>query len=119
MRAMVTVGSDPLLMLTGPPPASQAALRRAGMKPADVDVWEVNEAFAVVVLHTTRALDIDPDRVNPNGGAIALGHPLGATGAMLLGTALDELERTGRATAVVTMCIGGGQGIATVIERVS
>ena len=119
IRAMATVGSDPTLMLTGPPPASRAALRRAGMQPADVDLWEVNEAFAVVVLHTARALGIDLDRVNPNGGAIALGHPLGATGAMLLGTALDELERTGASTAVVTLCIGGGQGIATVLERVS
>jgi acetyl-CoA C-acetyltransferase len=119
IRAMATVGSDPLLMLTGPPPASRGALRRAGMKPSDVDLWEVNEAFAVVVLHTIRELGLDPDRVNPNGGAIALGHPLGATGAMLLGTALDELERTDSATAVVTLCIGGGQGIATVLERVA
>jgi acetyl-CoA C-acetyltransferase len=118
IRAMATVGSDPLFMLTGPPPASRAALRRAGMELSDVDLWEVNEAFAVVVLHTIRSLDLDPARVNPNGGAIALGHPLGATGAMLLGTALDELERTDRQTAVITMCIGGGQGIATVLERI-
>ena len=87
------------------------------MKPHDIDLWEINEAFASVVLQTTRALKIDPDVVNVNGGAIALGHPLGATGAMLLGTALDELERSGKHTALITMCIGGGQGIATIIER--
>jgi len=118
IRAMATVGSDPVLMLTGPAPASRKALRMAGMVPGDVDLWEINEAFAAVVLQTTRSLGIDPDRVNVNGGAMALGHPLGATGAMLLGTALDELERTGKATAMITMCIGGGQGIATLIERV-
>jgi acetyl-CoA C-acetyltransferase len=118
IRAMVTVGSDPILMLTGPAPASEKALRAAGMTVRDVDLWEINEAFAAVVLQTTRKLGIDPDRVNVNGGAIALAHPLGATGAMLLGTAIDELERANKQTAVVTMCIGGGQGIATVIERV-
>jgi len=115
--ATATLGSDPVLMLTAPAPTSLKALAKAGLRPRDVDVWEINEAFAAVVLQTVRALDIDPDRVNPNGGAIALGHPLGATGAMLLGTALDELERTGGRIGVVTMCIGGGQGIATVIER--
>jgi acetyl-CoA C-acetyltransferase len=83
-----------------------------------VDLWEINEAFAVVALQVMRVLALDPAKVNVNGGAIALGHPLGATGAMLLGTALDELERRGLATALITMCIGGGQGIATVIERV-
>ncbi len=88
------------------------------MKPKDIDLWEINEAFAVVPLQTMRNLDIDPARVNVNGGAIALGHPLGATGAMLLGTLVDELERTGKATALTTLCIGGGMGIATVIERV-
>jgi len=82
------------------------------------DLWEINEAFAVVPLQTARALGIDPDRINVNGGAIALGHPLGATGAILLGTALDELERTNKATALITLCIGGGMGIATIIERV-
>jgi acetyl-CoA C-acetyltransferase len=117
IRAMTTVGSDPVLMLTGPAPASEKALRAAGMTARDIDLWEINEAFAAVVLQTMRKLDIDPERVNVNGGAIALGHPLGATGAMLLGTALDELERTGRTTALVTMCIGGGQGIATILER--
>ena len=90
----------------------------AGMSAKDIDLWEINEAFAAVVLQTIRKLDIDPDRVNVNGGAIALGHPLGATGAMLLGTALDELERLGKSTALITMCIGGGQGIATILERV-
>ena len=105
-------------VLTAPAPASQKALKLAGMAAKDIDLWEINEAFATVVLQTIRVLDLDPERVNVNGGAIALGHPLGATGAMLLGTAIDELERTGKATALVTLCIGGGQGIATVIERV-
>jgi acetyl-CoA C-acetyltransferase len=118
IRAMTTIGSDPVLMLTAPAPVSEKALRLAGMKARDIDLWEINEAFATVVLQTTRALAIDPERVNVNGGAIALGHPLGATGAMLLGTALDELERSGKATALITMCIGGGQGIATILERV-
>ena len=115
---MATVGSDPVLMLTAPSIASEKALRKAGMQARDIDLWEINEAFAAVVLQTTRKLGIDPERVNVNGGAIALGHPLGATGSMLLGTALDELERTGKQTALVTMCIGGGQGIATILERV-
>jgi acetyl-CoA C-acetyltransferase len=118
IRSIATVGSDPILMLTGPAPASEKALRAAGMTARDVDLWEINEAFAAVVLQTIRKLGLDPDRVNVNGGAIALGHPLGATGAMLLGTAIDELERADKQTALVTMCIGGGQGIATVIERV-
>ncbi len=118
IRAMATIGAEPLIMLTAPAPASLKALKLAGMTPKDVDLWEINEAFAAVVLQTIRKLDIDPERVNVNGGAIALGHPLGATGAILLGTALDELERGNKTTAVVTLCIGGGQGIATVIERV-
>ncbi len=118
IRSMATVGSEPLIMLTAPAPASEKALRKAGMKASDIDLWEINEAFAGVVLQTIRALGIDEDRVNVNGGSIALGHPLGATGAMLLGTALAELERTGKATALVTMCVGGGQGIATIIERI-
>jgi acetyl-CoA C-acetyltransferase len=99
IRAMTTIGSDPVLMLTAPAPASEKALRAAGMNAGDIDLWEINEAFAAVVLQTIRALGIDPARVNVNGGAIALGHPLGATGAVLLGTALDELERSGKATA--------------------
>ncbi|MFL6195444.1 MAG: acetyl-CoA C-acetyltransferase [Thermoanaerobaculia bacterium] len=118
IRAMATVGSEPVLMLTGPAPAARKALAKAGMEPGDIDLWEINEAFAVVPLQTIRSLGIDPERVNVNGGAIALGHPLGATGAILLGTALDELERRGLATALITLCIGGGQGIATIIERV-
>ncbi|MBE7451195.1 MAG: acetyl-CoA C-acetyltransferase [Kofleriaceae bacterium] len=118
IRAMATAGAEPVIMLTAPAPASQKALDRAGMKVADIDLWEINEAFAVVPLETMRKLGIDRDRVNVNGGAIALGHPLGATGAILLGTALDELERTGKATALATLCIGGGMGIATIIERV-
>jgi acetyl-CoA C-acetyltransferase len=104
-------------MLTAPTPASRKALKAAGMEAGDIDLWEINEAFAVVPLKTIRDLGIDPGRVNVNGGAIALGHPLGATGAALLGTALDELERRGLSTALVTLCIGGGQGIATIIER--
>jgi acetyl-CoA C-acetyltransferase len=115
---VATVGSEPVIMLTAPAPASRKALRHAGMEPKDIDLWEINEAFATVPLQTIRELGIDPEKVNVNGGAIALGHPLGATGAMLLGTALDELERRGLATALITLCIGGGQGIATVIERI-
>jgi acetyl-CoA C-acetyltransferase len=118
IRAVATAGAEPVIMLTAPTPASKKALAIAGMKPADIDLWEINEAFAVVPLQTIRNLDIDPARVNVNGGAIALGHPLGATGAVLIGTALDELERTGKATALITLCIGGGMGVATIIERV-
>jgi len=118
LRAMATAGAEPLIMLTAPAPASAKALKKAGMKVGDIDLWEINEAFAVVPLQTARALGIDPERINVNGGAIALGHPLGATGAILLGTALDELERTNKATALITLCIGGGMGIATIIERV-
>ena len=118
IRAVATLGSEPLIMLTAPGPVSEKALRQAGMKASDIDLWEINEAFAAVVLQAIRKLDIDPAKVNVNGGAIALGHPLGATGAMLLGTALDELERANKQTALVTMCIGGGQGIATILERV-
>ena len=116
--SMATIGSDPILMLTAPGPVSLLALKKAGMQAKDIDLWEINEAFAAVVLQAIRKLDIDPARVNVNGGAIALGHPLGSTGATLLGTAVDELERSNKSTALVTMCIGGGQGIATIIERV-
>jgi acetyl-CoA C-acetyltransferase len=116
--AMATAADEPIIMLTAPTPASQRVLAKAGMSIRDVDLVEINEAFAAIPLKTMRDLDIDPERVNVNGGAIALGHPLGATGAMLIGTALDELERRGLGTALVTMCIGGGMGIATVIERV-
>ncbi|HET9625243.1 MAG TPA: acetyl-CoA C-acetyltransferase [Kofleriaceae bacterium] len=118
IRAMATAGAEPIIMLTAPAPASQKALKKAGMSVKDIDLWEINEAFAVVPLQTARALDIDPEKINVNGGAIALGHPLGATGAILLGTALDELERTNKSTALITLCIGGGMGIATIIERV-
>jgi acetyl-CoA C-acetyltransferase len=118
IRAMATAGAEPLIMLTAPAPASKKALDKAGMKPGDIDVWEINEAFAVVPLQTSRELGIDLAKVNVNGGAIALGHPLGATGAILLGTALDELERANKSTALITLCIGGGMGIATIIERV-
>ncbi len=118
VRSWATAGAEPLIMLTAPTPASEKALRNAGMEASDVDLWEINEAFAAVPLQTTRNLDLDPERVNVNGGAIALGHPLGATGAVLLGTLLDELERRDLATGLVTLCIGGGMGIATVVERV-
>ena len=118
VRSMATHGEEPLIMLTAPAETARKALRKAGMDAGDIDLWEINEAFATVPLQTIRRLEIDPERVNVNGGAIALGHPLGATGAMLLGTALDELERRGLATALVTLCIAGGQGVATVIERV-
>ena len=118
IRAMATIGDEPVIMLTAPARASARALSKAGMKPSDIDLWEINEAFAVVPLQTMRKLSIDHARVNVNGGAIALGHPLGATGAILVLTALDELERRGLATALITLCIGGGMGIATVIERV-
>ncbi|MGC5291215.1 acetyl-CoA C-acetyltransferase [Micromonospora sp. DT231] len=110
-------GADPTLMLTGPIPATRKALAVAGLTVDDIDLFEINEAFAAVVLTYVRDLGLDPDRVNVNGGAIALGHPLGATGAMLLGTALDELERRDLRRAVVTLCIGGGMGVATVLER--
>ncbi|GAA0496637.1 acetyl-CoA acetyltransferase [Paractinoplanes deccanensis] len=117
ISAGAVTGSDPTIMLTGPIPATHKVLRTANLAPKDVDLYEINEAFASVVLKYQRDLDLDPDTVNVNGGAIALGHPLGATGAMLLGTALDELERRDQRRAVVTLCIGGGMGVATVIER--
>ena len=118
IRAFASTGSEPTIMLTGPSAAAEKALARAGMKPGDVDLYELNEAFAAVVLRFMDALDIDHDRINVNGGAIAMGHPLGATGAMILGTALDELERRGAGTALVALCVGAGMGTATVIERV-
>lgn len=112
------VSVDPTIMLTGPTPAAQKALAQAGMKAKDIDLWECNEAFAAVVLKFQRDMKIDVERLNVNGGAIAMGHPLGATGAMLLGTLLDELERRDLATGLVTMPVGGGMGVATIIERV-
>ncbi len=118
IRAFASIGSEPTIMLTGPAAASRKALKRARMRPGDIDLWEINEAFASVVLRFMRELELAPDRVNVNGGSIALGHPLGATGAMILGTVLDELERRDLATALVTLCIGAGMGTATIIERV-
>ncbi|KQV47261.1 acetyl-CoA acetyltransferase [Pelomonas sp. Root1217] len=118
IRAAAVVGSEPTIMLTGTTPACQKALRQAGMQARDIDLWEINEAFAAVPMKTARDLGLDLDRVNVNGGSIALGHPLGATGAMLLGTLLDELERRDLHTGAVSLCVGGGMGIATIIERV-
>lgn len=119
VRAAALVGSEPTIMLTGPALATRKALNAAGMTLADIDLFEVNEAFAAVVLRFLRDVGLEnTERVNVNGGAIALGHPLGATGAMLLGTALDELERRDLHTALITLCAGGGMGIATIIERV-
>jgi acetyl-CoA C-acetyltransferase len=111
------IGSEPTIMLTAPSIAAEKALRRVGMRPSDVDLFEVNEAFAAVPMRFAEALDLDMDRINVNGGAIAMGHPLGATGAILIGTALDELERTGKRTALITLCVGAGMGVATLIER--
>jgi acetyl-CoA C-acetyltransferase len=118
IRSSFSRGSEPLLFLDGPPETCRQALRRAGLSVADIDLWELNEAFAVVPLFAMSELGIDHDRLNVNGGAIALGHPLGATGAMLVGTLLDELERRGLSTGVATLCAAGGMAIATVIERV-
>ena len=118
IRSFAVVGTDPVIMLTGPYPASQKALKNAGMSFSDIDLFEVNEAFAVVPMLFIDQAHISPDKVNVNGGAIAMGHPLGATGAILIGTALDELERTNKSTALITLCIGGGMGIATIIERI-
>jgi acetyl-CoA C-acetyltransferase len=116
--SVAVTGSEPTIMLTGIAPAAQKALKKAGMTAKDIDLFEINEAFAAVVLKAARALDLDLDKVNVNGGAIAMGHPLGATGAIILGTAIDELERTNRNTALISLCVGGGMGIATIIERV-
>lgn len=113
-----SIGSEPSIMLTGPSAVTQKLLKRLGMSVADIDLYELNEAFASVVLRFMQALDIPHDKINVNGGAIAMGHPLGATGAMILGTVLDELERTGKETALVTLCVGAGMGTATVIQRV-
>jgi acetyl-CoA C-acetyltransferase len=118
IRAFSNIGSDPALMLTGPVDVTKKLLKRAKMTLDDIDLIEVNEAFAAVVLRYLQAFDLDPAKVNVNGGAIAMGHPLGATGAMLLGTVLDELERRELNTALVTLCIGAGMGTATIIERV-
>jgi acetyl-CoA C-acetyltransferase len=118
IKAFANIGSEPAIMLTGPIDVTEKVLRKSGMTKSDIDLWELNEAFASVVLRYMQALDIPHDKINVNGGAIAMGHPLGATGAMILGTVLDELERTGKETALVTLCIGAGMGTATIIERV-
>jgi acetyl-CoA C-acetyltransferase len=118
IRAFANIGSEPAMMLTGPIDVTRKVLKKSGMSLADVDLVEVNEAFAAVVLRYLQAFDLDPEKVNVNGGAIAMGHPLGATGAMILGIALDELERRDLQTALVTLCIGAGMGTATIIERV-
>jgi len=118
IRAFTSIGSEPAIKLTGPEKVTRKVLARAGMTTADIDLFELNEAFASVVLLFQKLLEIDSDKLNVNGGAIAMGHPLGATGAMILGTALDELERTGKSTALVTLCVGAGMGTATIIERV-
>jgi acetyl-CoA C-acetyltransferase len=116
--ATATAADEPVIMLTAPVPATKRCLARARMQVSDIDLFEINEAFAAIPLKVMRDLDIDPEKVNVNGGAIALGHPLGATGAMLVGTVLDELERRDLATGLVTMCIGGGMGITTILERI-
>jgi len=118
IRSFASIGSEPTIMLTGPAPASLKALKLAGMDTTDIDLYELNEAFASVVLLYMKLLDIPHDRINVNGGAIAMGHPLGATGAMVLGTLLDEMERRDLSTGLVTLCIGAGMGTATIIERV-
>jgi acetyl-CoA C-acetyltransferase len=118
IRAVARVGSDPTIMLTGPLPVTRKALKAAGMEIGDVDLFEVNEAFAAIPLMFMQEFGVDASRVNVNGGAIALGHPLGATGAMILGTALDELERRGAGVALATLCVAAGMGAATIIERV-
>src|SRR5438477_2593709 len=118
IKAFANIGSEPAMMLTGPIDVTQKLLKKAGMTLDDIDLIEINEAFASVVLRFMQAFDVDPDKVNVNGGAIAMGHPLGATGAMIFGTVLDELERRDLSTALVTLCIGAGMGTATIIERV-
>jgi acetyl-CoA C-acetyltransferase len=118
IRATAKIGTDPTIMLTGPVPVTEKILKDSGMAIGDIDLFEVNEAFAAVVLRFMQAFDVSPDRVNVNGGAIAMGHPLGATGAMIIGTLLDELERTGKGTGLATLCVASGMGAATIIERV-
>jgi len=118
IRSFAAIGSEPCIMLTGPAAVSNKALKLAGMTKEDIDLWEINEAFASVALRFMRAMDISPDVVNVNGGAIAMGHPLGATGAIIVGTVLDELERLGKSTALCTLCVGAGMGNAAIIERI-
>ena len=118
IRATAKIGTDPTIMLTGPVPVTEKILADSGMAISDIDLFEVNEAFASVVLRFMQAFDVDHDRVNVNGGAIAMGHPLGATGAIIIGTLLDELERSGKSTGLATLCVASGMGAATIIERV-
>ncbi|PLR24378.1 acetyl-CoA acetyltransferase [Caulobacter zeae] len=118
IKGMASIGSEPSIMLTGPSLVTEKLLKKLGMEVGDIDLYELNEAFAAVVLRMMQALDIPHDKMNVNGGAIAMGHPLGATGAMILGTMVDELERSDKETALITLCVGAGMGTATVIERV-
>ena len=118
IRATAKIGTDPTIMLTGPVPVTEKILADSGMSISDIDLFEVNEAFASVVLRFMQAFNVDPSVVNVNGGSIAMGHPLGATGAIIIGTLLDELERTGKGTGLATLCIASGMGAATIIERV-
>ncbi len=118
IRGFSSIGTDPTIMLTGPVPSAEKVLKRCGMTTSDIDLFELNEAFASVVMLFMQRLDIPHDKINVNGGAIAMGHPLGATGAMILGTVLDELERRDLNTALINLCVGGGMGTATIIERV-
>ncbi len=115
---MASIGSEPGIMLSGPTYVTQKVLKKAGMNVGDIDIYELNEAFASVVLLMMKLLDIPHEKMNVNGGAIALGHPLGATGGMILGTVLDELERADKETGLITLCVGAGMGTATIIERV-
>ncbi len=118
IRATAKIGTDPTIMLTGPVPATERILQTSGMSISDIDLFEVNEAFSSVVLRFMQAFDVDHDKLNVNGGAIAMGHPLGASGAIIIGTLLDELERTGKRTGLATLCVASGMGAATIIERV-
>jgi acetyl-CoA C-acetyltransferase len=118
IKGFASIGSEPSIMLTGPALVTQKLLNKLGMEVDDIDLYELNEAFASVVLRMMQALDIPHEKMNVNGGAIAMGHPLGATGGMILGTVLDELERADKETALATLCVGAGMGTATVIERV-
>jgi acetyl-CoA C-acetyltransferase len=116
--SVAVTSTEPTIMLTGPGPASHLALKKAGMTIKDIDLVEMNEAFASAVLRLQRDLDVPDEKLNINGGAIALGHPLGATGAMILGTLVDELERSNKSTGLATLCVGGGMGVTTIVERV-
>jgi acetyl-CoA C-acetyltransferase len=118
IKAFAVTGTEPTIMLEGPAPATRKALAKAGMNIGDIDLFEVNEAFAVVAMRFIDIFGLDTTKVNVNGGSIAMGHPLGATGAIILGTVLDELERQNKTTGLATLCVGGGMGIATIIERV-